>query len=64
MQKYQMLSDGTSADAASGKGFDGCKPDRGEPWRRISRGGAEDAERAVRGYQQVKSAWINTFVLR
>ena len=71
MRKYQMYIDGKYVDSVSGKWFDSYNPFTGEPWAQIAQGNAEDADRAVREYLQVKSVWINTgavtgnpFVLR
>ncbi|MBI5910548.1 MAG: aldehyde dehydrogenase family protein [Betaproteobacteria bacterium] len=60
MQKYQTYIDGKYVDPASGKWFDSYNPYTGEPWAQIAQGTAEDADRAVREYLQVKSVWINT----
>lgn len=71
MQKYQMYIDGRYVDSVSGKRFDSYNPFSGKPWAQSAQGSAEDADRAVREYLQMKIAWIDTgavtgnpFVLR
>ncbi len=48
MQTYQHFIDGAYVDPARGEWFDSIDPYRGEPWARIPRGTAEDADRAAR----------------
>lgn len=56
MQKYQMYIDGNYVDSASGKWFDSYNPYTGEPWAKIAKGNAEDADRAVRAAHRAFSA--------
>ncbi len=47
MQNYKMLIGGNWVDAAAGETFETTNPYTGEPWARLPRGRAADAERAV-----------------
>ena len=47
LRTYQMFIGGQRCDAAGGEWFESFNPYTGEPWARIPRGTAEDAERAV-----------------
>jgi len=47
LRTYQMFIGGQRCDAADGEWFESFNPYTGEPWARIPRGTAEDAERAV-----------------
>src|SRR5690606_41925571 len=46
--KYKMWIGGEWVDAASGETFPSDNPYLGKPWALIPKGGAEDADRAVR----------------
>lgn len=48
MQTYQMYIDGKWVPSASGAYFDSVNPYTNEPWCRIPKGNAEDADRAVK----------------
>jgi len=48
LAKYKMFIGGEWADAASGETFPSDNPFTGKPWALIAKGGAQDADRAVR----------------
>ena len=48
MKKYQMYIEGSFLDAASGEWMGSDNPYTGDTWAEIARGGAEDADRAVK----------------
>jgi len=48
LTKYQMYIGGQWTDAVSGETFQSDNPFTGKPWALIPRGGAQDADRAVR----------------
>ena len=54
------MREANAAKDLASEAFAGYNPYTGEPWAQIARGTAEDADRAVGEYLQVKSAWINT----
>ena len=48
LAKYRMFIGGEWVDAASGETFESDNPFTGKPWALIPKGGAQDADRAVR----------------
>ena len=48
MQKYRMYIEGSFVDATSGEWMTSENPYTGDTWAQVARGGAEDADRAVR----------------
>ena len=48
MKTYQLYINGSYVDPANGQWFDSIDPYRGEPWAKIPRGSAADADRAVK----------------
>lgn len=62
LSSYQMFIDGRFVDAVSGDHFETDDPFTGRPWARIARGGAEDADRAVRAAHRAFTAgeWPKT----
>ncbi|TAK66136.1 MAG: hypothetical protein EPO19_15275 [Betaproteobacteria bacterium] len=59
-EELQAMRAANAAKDLVGEVFAGYNPDTGEPWAQITQGTAEDADRAVREYLQVKSIRINT----
>jgi len=47
LQNYKMFVDGKWVESSSGEYFESDNPYTGQPWARIPRGNAEDADRAV-----------------
>ena len=52
LTRYRMFIGGEWVDAASGETFPSDNPFTGRPWALIPRGGAQDADRAVRAAQK------------
>ena len=48
LAKYKMFIGGEWIDAASREHFESDNPYTGKPWALIPKGGAQDADRAVR----------------
>ena len=48
MKSYKLYIDGEWVNSSSGKSFDTENPYNGEVWAKISRGNAEDVDRAVK----------------
>ena len=48
MKTYQLFINGQYVDPANGEWFDSIDPYRGQPWAKIPRGSAADADKAVK----------------